>query len=55
MEKARISREKILIIDPETAEDLPLFIKRLESLGRYKDIADVDARKIVTNPIILAP
>jgi len=50
VEKARIPQDKILIIDPETAEDLPLFIKRLESLSRYRDIADVDARKIVTNP-----
>jgi phosphate acetyltransferase len=47
--KARISLRKILLIDPETAEDLPLFIKRLETLGRYKGIADADARKIVTN------
>src|SRR5476651_72490 len=47
--KARVSLRKILLIDPETAEDLPLFIKRLETLGRYKGIADADARKIVTN------
>jgi phosphate acetyltransferase len=47
--KARISLRKILSIDPETAEDLPLFIKRLETLSRYKGIADTDARKIVTN------
>ena len=48
--EARISLNKILIIDPEKAEDLPLFVKRLESLGRYKGIADTDAQKIVTNP-----
>jgi phosphate acetyltransferase len=48
-EKARISLKKILIIDPETAEDLPLFVKRLENLARYKGIADTDARKIVMN------
>jgi phosphate acetyltransferase len=48
-EKARASLKKILIIDPETAEDLPLFVKRLESLGRYKGIAETDAKKIVTN------
>jgi phosphate acetyltransferase len=47
---ARISLKKINIIDPETAEDMPLFIKRLESLSRYKGIADIDARKIVLNP-----
>jgi phosphate acetyltransferase len=47
--KARVTLKKILVIDPETAEDLPLFIKRLETLSRYKGIADADARKIVTN------
>jgi phosphate acetyltransferase len=50
IEKAKVSPGKIHIIDPETAEDLPLFIKRLESLNRYKGIAEADARKIVTNP-----
>jgi len=50
LDKAHISQNKIHVIDPEEAEDLPLFIKRLESLGRYKGIATVDARKIVTNP-----
>jgi len=49
-QKARVSLKKIHVIDPDLAEDLPLFIKRLESLNRYKGIADVDARKIVTNP-----
>jgi phosphate acetyltransferase len=49
-EKARVSLNKILVIDPEKAEDLPLFVKRIESLSRYKGIAEVDARKIVTNP-----
>jgi len=48
--KARVSLNKILIIDPGNAEDMPLFIKRLESLARYKGIAEADARKIVTNP-----
>ena len=50
MAKARVPTEKILIIDPETAEDLPLFVKRLESLSRYRNMAEADARKIVTNP-----
>src|ERR1700761_5812337 len=46
--KARVPTDKILIIDPEKAEDLPLFIKRLENLSRYRNIAEVDAGKIVT-------
>ena len=48
-QKARVSLKKILVIDPETAEDLPLFAKHLASLSRYKGIAETDARKIVTN------
>jgi phosphate acetyltransferase len=48
--KAKVSLNKIHIIDPEKAEDLPLFVKRLESLGRYKGMAEPDALKIVTNP-----
>ena len=38
--KARVSLTKILLIDPDTAEDLPLFIKRIETLSRYKGIAE---------------
>jgi phosphate acetyltransferase len=49
-EQARVSLKNIHVIDPEQAEDLPLFIKRLEALHRYKGIAEGDARKIVTNP-----
>jgi phosphate acetyltransferase len=48
-EKARVSLTKILVIDPEKAEDLPLFVKKIEALSRYKGIAETDARKIVTN------
>jgi phosphate acetyltransferase len=48
--KAKISLNKILVVDPEQGADLPLFIKRLEGLARYKGIADTDAQKIVTNP-----
>jgi phosphate acetyltransferase len=47
---AKISLNKILVIDPEGAEDLPLFVKRISALSRYKGIAEPDARKIVTNP-----
>jgi phosphate acetyltransferase len=49
-QKAKVSLNKIHIIDPAKAEDLPLFVKRLESLGRYKGMAEPDALKIVTNP-----
>lgn len=45
-----ISLHRILIIDPATADDLPLFIRRLETLNRYRGIAETEALKIVTNP-----
>ena len=48
--KAKVSLHKINIIDPELADDLPLFTRRLENLSRYKGIAESDSRKIVTNP-----
>jgi phosphate acetyltransferase len=44
-----VSLKKINIIDPDQAEDLPLFVRRIEALHRYKGIAEQDARKIVTN------
>jgi phosphate acetyltransferase len=48
--KINASLNKILIIDPEQAEDLPLFTRRLSALPRYKGIAEPEALKIVTNP-----
>lgn len=45
-----VSLKYILIVDPEKAEDLPLFVKRLESLNRYRGIKDADASKILQNP-----
>lgn len=48
--KQGVSLNKILIIDPSLATDLPLFVKRLETMNRYKGISNVDAEKIVCNP-----
>jgi len=45
-----ITLHHILIIDPENAADMPLFVRRLESLQRYRGIKDVDAVKILSNP-----
>ncbi|MDZ4787600.1 MAG: phosphate acyltransferase [Blastochloris sp.] len=45
-----ISLHHILIIDPEEASDLPLFVRRLESLHRYRGIKDADALTILKNP-----
>ncbi|MEM9400393.1 MAG: phosphate acyltransferase [Verrucomicrobiota bacterium] len=44
-----VSLSRMLVIDPKKASDMPLFIRRLESLHRYKGIADEDAHKILLN------
>jgi len=44
-----ISLHHILIIDPETAADMPLFVRRLESLQRYRGMKDSEAAKILSN------
>ena len=45
-----ISLHRILVIDPENAADMPLFVRRLEALQRYRGIKEVDAVKILSNP-----
>jgi len=45
-----VSLKRILIIDPENAADFPLFIRRLETLQRYRGIKDQEASKILKNP-----
>jgi phosphate acetyltransferase len=44
------SLKHILIIDPETADDLQLFLERLSLLPRYKGIKEDEARRIVIQP-----
>jgi phosphate acetyltransferase len=41
---------RMMLIDPETASDLPLFVRRLETLNRYKGIKNQEAEKILKNP-----
>src|SRR6266567_568849 len=41
---------RIGILDPATADDLPVFIERLEKLKRYRNVGKGDAREIITNP-----
>lgn len=48
--EVNVSLTKILIIDPKEAQDMPLFIKRLEKLQRYKGITDEDATEILLKP-----
>ncbi|MEO6848693.1 MAG: phosphate acyltransferase [Chthoniobacterales bacterium] len=44
-----IALDRIAIINPETAADLPLFCTRLEKLKRYRQISAKDAREILLN------
>jgi phosphate acetyltransferase len=45
-----IDVERIGIIDPAKADDLPVFAQRLERLQRYRNIGAGDAREILLNP-----
>ncbi|PTY00837.1 phosphate acetyltransferase [Verrucomicrobia bacterium LW23] len=45
-----IPLNRIHIIDPSKGDDLQLFMKKLESMPRYKGINEADALKIVTHP-----
>ena len=45
-----IDLERIGIIDPAKADDLPDFSRRLERLQRYRNIGAGDARDILLNP-----
>jgi phosphate acetyltransferase len=45
-----IDLNRIGVIEPETASDLPVFIKRLEKLKRYHDLGPKQARELMTRP-----
>lgn len=42
--------DHIGIIDPAEADDLPVFIERLEKLKSYRNLGAKDAREIILNP-----
>lgn len=48
--KEGINIERIHILDPALAEDLPIFCERLEKLKRYRNLGDAAARDIMLNP-----
>lgn len=48
--KYGIDLSRIGIIDPETAEDLPIFCKHLERLQRYRKFSNNDVREAMMNP-----
>ncbi len=45
----KISLDHVMIIDPETSADLPVFCQRLEKLARYRNLGVQDARAILVN------
>lgn len=45
-----VSLNRILVINPAKADDMPLFVRRLETLQKYQGIARDDAEKILLNP-----
>ncbi len=49
-EKAGVSLHRILVINPKEADDVPVFLKYLTALPRYKSMAQAEALRIVTNP-----
>jgi len=49
-EAEKTSLNHVMIIDPETADDLPIFIQRLEKLKRYHDLGPKQAREIMIQP-----
>jgi len=49
-EKHGIDLKRMMLIDPANAADLPLFIRRLETLNRYKGIKNQEAERILKNP-----
>jgi phosphate acetyltransferase len=45
-----IDLDHIGVLDPAKANDLPIFIQRLEKLKRYRDLGPSQAEEIVTQP-----
>jgi phosphate acetyltransferase len=49
-ENVHLSDEHVMIIDPESADDLPIFVQRLEKLKRYRDLGARQAHDIMIQP-----
>ena len=49
-EEHQVSLKHVMIIDPTSADDLPTFIKRLETLKRYRDLGPKAAHDILVQP-----
>ena len=48
--RERVNIMRIGIIDPATADDLPLFCRRLEKLRRYRNLGPGEAEAFLKNP-----
>jgi phosphate acetyltransferase len=48
--EANVSLNRILIINPREADDIPVFLKYLTALPRYKSMAQAEALRVVMNP-----
>ncbi len=46
--------KRVLTIDPETAQDIDLFVHLLKEIPRYSGIEDTEARETLKNPIYFA-
>ncbi|QTN32749.1 hypothetical protein HZ994_10530 [Akkermansiaceae bacterium] len=46
----RIPLNFVRIIDPKSSSDLPLFVKRAENMGRYRDSGQVDTEETIIRP-----
>ena len=46
----KASLDHVMIINPETASDLPIFCERLEKLDRYRRMGIKDSRAVMVNP-----
>ncbi len=46
----KASLDHVMIINPETASDLPIFCERLEKLDRYRKMGIKDSRAVMVNP-----
>jgi len=45
-----VSLHRILLINPREADDVPVFLKYLTTLPRYKSMAQAEALRVVMNP-----
>jgi phosphate acetyltransferase len=46
----KVDLDHVMIIDPATADDLEVFVQRLEKLKRYRDIGPKHAREVMVHP-----